>query len=85
MKSEPICKLTNRIPGTRLLISSLPCLASRTHVESLGKHHHSASALEALPGKLDIERHSPSDSFTILGFWVLGLAVDISMSPTANL
>ena len=30
-------KLINRIPGSRLLISSLPGSASRTHVESLGK------------------------------------------------
>ena len=27
------------------------------HVESLGKPHDSTSALEALPGKLDIKRH----------------------------
>ena len=30
-------KLINRIPGLRLLISSLPGSALRTHVESLGK------------------------------------------------
>ena len=30
-------KLINRIPGLRLLISSLPVLALRTHVESLDK------------------------------------------------
>ena len=30
-------KLINRIPGSRLLISSLPGSALRTHVESLGK------------------------------------------------
>ena len=30
-------KLMNRIPGSRLLISSLPGSALRTHVESLGK------------------------------------------------
>ena len=30
-------KLIDRIPGSRLLISSLPGLALRTHVESLGK------------------------------------------------
>ena len=30
-------KLKNRIPGLRLLISSLPGSALRTHVESLGK------------------------------------------------
>ena len=30
-------KLINRIPGLRLLISSVPASALRTHVESLGK------------------------------------------------
>ena len=44
-------KLVNRISGSLLLISSFPGLALRMHVESLGK---------ALPGKLDIKRHSPS-------------------------
>ena len=42
-------ELINRIPGSRLLISSLPGSALRTLVES-----------QALPGKLDIKRHSPS-------------------------
>ena len=37
LKSETICKLIIRIPGSRLLISSLPGSASRTRVESLGK------------------------------------------------
>ena len=37
LKSESTCKLINRIPGLRLLISSLPGLAFRTHVELLGK------------------------------------------------
>ena len=32
-------KLINRIPGLRLLISSLPGSPLRTHVESLGKPH----------------------------------------------
>ena len=36
-KSETMGKLTNRIPGLRLLISSLPGSALRPHVESLGK------------------------------------------------
>ena len=31
-------KLINRIPGSRLLISSLPGSALRMHVESLGIH-----------------------------------------------
>ena len=37
LKSEAIGKLINRIPGLRLLISSLPGSALRMHVESLGK------------------------------------------------
>ena len=64
-------KLINRIPGSRLLISSLPGSALRTHVESLGKPRDvnkrsqsrramSTCVLKALPGKLDIKRHSPS-------------------------
>ena len=34
-----MAKLVNRIPGSRLLISSLPGLALRTHVELPGKPH----------------------------------------------
>ena len=37
LKSETMGKLINRIPGSRILISSLPGWALRTHVESLGK------------------------------------------------
>ena len=37
LKSDTMSKLINRIPGSRLLISSLPGSALRTHVESLGK------------------------------------------------
>ena len=37
LKSETMVKLINRIPGSRLLISSLPGSALKTHVESLGK------------------------------------------------
>ena len=40
-------KLINRIPGSRVLISSLPSLSMST------------SDLKALPGKHDIKRHSP--------------------------
>ena len=36
-KSETMGKTNNRIPGSCLLISSLPGLALRLHVESLGK------------------------------------------------
>ena len=48
-------KLINRIPGSRLLISSLPGLASRTHVESLGKPRDVNKRLKSLPGKLDVK------------------------------
>ena len=37
LKGETLGKLINRIPGSRLLISSLPGSALRTHVKSLGK------------------------------------------------
>ena len=53
-------KLINRIPGSGLLISSLPGSALRMHVESLGKPPVSTCVLKALPGKLDIKRRSPS-------------------------
>ena len=53
MMSETMGKLINRIPGSFLLISSLPGFALRMHIES-------TSVLKALPGKLDIKRHSPS-------------------------
>ena len=51
LKSESVGKLRNRIPNLRLLISSLPGSASLAM---------STSILKALPGKLDIKRHSPS-------------------------
>ena len=58
LKSEPMGLLINRIPGSRLLITSFPGLALRTHVESLGKPRDSTSVLKALPVKLDIKIHS---------------------------
>ena len=59
-------KLINRIPGLRLLISSLSGSAFRMHVESLGM---STSVLKALPGKLDIKKHSPS-ILCFIAFWI---------------
>ena len=47
LKSEPTCKLINRIPGSRLSISSLPGSTLRTQVESLDKPR-------------DINKHSQS-------------------------
>ena len=52
-------KLINRIPGSRLLISSSPGLALRTHVD-IARPAMSTSVLKAEPGNLDIKRHSPS-------------------------
>ena len=37
LNGGPACKLINRIPGSHLLISSLPGSALRMHVESLCK------------------------------------------------
>ena len=51
LKSEPINKLINRIPGKAL----------RTLVESRGMPRNSTCILQAEPGKLDIKRHSPSN------------------------
>ena len=48
-------KVINRIPGSRLLISSLPGSALRTHVESLCRPRDVNKRLKALPGKLDIK------------------------------
>ena len=60
LKSETMGQLINRIPGSHILISSLPGSTLRTHVESLGKPRDVNIVLKALPGKLDIKRHSPS-------------------------
>ena len=63
LKSETMGKLINRIPGSRLLISSLPGSALRTFVRmlnGLASLAMSTSVLKGLPGKLDIKRHSPS-------------------------
>ena len=51
-------KLINRIPGSRLLISSLPGSALRTHVD--------IARLKAEPGKLDIKRREPGILFISL-------------------
>ena len=56
MKSETMGKLINRIPGSRLLISSLPGLAFRTLVESISKPHDVNKRSQSL----DIKRYSPS-------------------------
>ena len=53
-------QLINRIPGSRLLISSLPGSALRTNVNRSASLGMSTSVLKALLGKLDIKRHSLS-------------------------
>ena len=58
LKSEPAYNLINKKTGSRLLISSLPGSALRRHLESLNKPCDSTRVLKALPGKLDIKRHS---------------------------
>ena len=71
-------KLINRIPGSRLLISSLPGSALRTHVDiarlRLASLAMSTCILKALPGKLDIKRHSPS----ILYFHIITSLLQVS-------
>ena len=65
-------KLINRIPGSRLLISSLPGSVLRTHVESLGKPRDVNKRSQSLACKLDIKRHSPSILYIfILSYFTL--------------
>ena len=73
-------KLKKRKPGARFLTSSLPGSASRTHVESQGLPLDSTKILEALPGKLDIKRHSPSVLFSIPYFVLFHTSEGIILS-----
>ena len=59
LSRESACKLINRIPGSRLLMSSLPGSALRTHVELVASLAMSTRVLKALPGKFDIKRREP--------------------------
>ena len=68
LKCESVGKLINRIPGSRLLISSLLGSLLRTHVESLAM---STSIFKALPGNLDIKRHPPSILYFPHLFWTI--------------
>ena len=52
-------KLINRIPGLRLLITSLPGSGSEHLLNRSACLAMSTSILKDLPGKLDIKRHSP--------------------------
>ena len=71
-------KLINRIPGSRLLISSLPVSALRTHVEHSASLAMSTSVLKALSGKLDIKRHSPSALYVLSNVCLRGNISDCS-------
>ena len=51
LKSETMGKLINRIPGLRLLISSLPGSAMRTRLNHLASHMMSTSVLVNLISK----------------------------------
>ena len=52
-------KLINRIAGSHVLISSLPGSALKCMLNRSASLTMSTSVLKALPGKLDIKRHSP--------------------------
>ena len=55
LKSETIGKQINRIPSSRLLISSLSGLALRMQFNCSASLAMSTSVLNALPGKPDIK------------------------------
>ena len=66
LKGETMSKLINSIPGSRLLITSLPGSAFRTLVESPGKPP------DVLPGKLDIKRRKPGILYLLMVWcWML--------------
>ena len=58
--SKKIGKLINRIPGSCLLILSFQALLWERMLNRSASLMMSTSILKALPGKLDIKRHSPS-------------------------
>ena len=59
-KSLPRGKLINGIPGSCLLISSLPESAFRTRVESLGKPRDVRTLVESLGNPRDVNKRSQS-------------------------
>ena len=63
LKRETMGKLISRIPGSCLLISSLPGSALRTHVESPGKPDDVNKRSRSIVLQFDIKRHSPSFLF----------------------
>ena len=58
LKSEPAYKLINRIPGSCVLISSLPGSALRRHVESLSKPHDSTRVVKVSKGAKIMNRYN---------------------------
>ena len=72
-------KLTGKMIIT---ISSLQGSASRRHADLLAKFGDERNVFEALPGKLDIKRHSLSILYTP---WVTNLTfvIEISVNPRA--
>ena len=60
LKSETTGKLIKRIPGLRLLKSFTTLLLWERMLNCSASLAMSTSILKALPGKLDIKRHSPS-------------------------
>ena len=61
-------KLINRIPGSRLLISSLPGSALRTHVESLGKPRDVNKRSQSLVNLISKDTHLVFSMYRFLFF-----------------
>ena len=70
LKSESVGKLINRIPGSRLLISSYQAPLWKRMLNWSTSLAMSTSVLKALPGKLDIKRHPPSSLYFSLILWI---------------
>ena len=78
-------KLINRIPGLRLLISSIPGLTSRMHVELLAKPQNSTYVLKALPWNFYIKRHSQSIFYLYAVESLLYLVIFVVYTVVTNL
>ena len=79
LKSESLGKLINRIPGSSILISSLPDSALRTLIES---PNDSISVLKAEPVNLDIKGHVLAILGCSLICWIYGSSRKISVQIT---
>ena len=71
-------KLINRIPASRLLISSYHARSREHMLKRSASLAVSTSILEALPGKLDINRHSSSILYIYLYRHFTALIIHIS-------